>query len=255
MPIFVSPNCRKSRGSATLTASAAGTDSATSGNITVTATAGSIINVSSTYGVVSPDQSIYEYRRVGGATYYKPVGYSVAKSGVLNFTRWLAQQDAVFANCSPPGIQFGQATQPPAVLPPALPAEAPAWLRADHAYQSAAALFYAGQYEAARQRFGTGVHHGYRNARVGEAHGDAAPHGTGADHGGWGNEWERKRIDFFVRHLLKETNCKVINLDKLTLGPVLKMDPKTEKFIGNAEADKQLTRDYRKPFVVPAISA
>lgn len=67
--------------------------------------------------------------------------------------RWLAQQDAVFANCSPPGIQFGQATQPPAVLPPALPADAPAWLRADHAYQSAAALFYAGQYEAARQRF------------------------------------------------------------------------------------------------------
>jgi NAD(P)-dependent dehydrogenase (short-subunit alcohol dehydrogenase family) len=55
------------------------------------ARAGSIINVSSTYGVVSPDQSIYEYRRRDGAVYYKPVGYSVAKSGVLNFTRWLAE--------------------------------------------------------------------------------------------------------------------------------------------------------------------
>ena len=55
------------------------------------ARAGSIINVSSTYGVVSPDQSIYEYRRRDGAVYFKPVGYSVAKSGVLNFTRWLAE--------------------------------------------------------------------------------------------------------------------------------------------------------------------
>jgi NAD(P)-dependent dehydrogenase (short-subunit alcohol dehydrogenase family) len=53
--------------------------------------AGSIINVSSTYGVVSPDQTVYEYRRRDGAQFYKPVGYSVAKSGVLNFTRWLAE--------------------------------------------------------------------------------------------------------------------------------------------------------------------
>jgi NAD(P)-dependent dehydrogenase (short-subunit alcohol dehydrogenase family) len=52
---------------------------------------GSIVNVSSTYGLVSPDQSIYEYRRRDGAVYFKPVGYSVAKSGVLNFTRWLAE--------------------------------------------------------------------------------------------------------------------------------------------------------------------
>ncbi len=52
---------------------------------------GSIINVSSTYGVVSPDQSLYEYRRKGGESFYKPVSYSVAKSGMLNFTRWLAE--------------------------------------------------------------------------------------------------------------------------------------------------------------------
>jgi NAD(P)-dependent dehydrogenase (short-subunit alcohol dehydrogenase family) len=60
------------------------------------AQSGSIINVSSTYGVVSPDQSVYEYRRTGGAEYFKPVGYSVAKSGVLNFTRWLAEYCAPF---------------------------------------------------------------------------------------------------------------------------------------------------------------
>jgi NAD(P)-dependent dehydrogenase (short-subunit alcohol dehydrogenase family) len=67
---------------------------------------GSIINVSSTYGVVSPDQSIYEYKREGGATFFKPVGYSVAKSGVLNFTRWLAEYGAplgIRANTLVPG--------------------------------------------------------------------------------------------------------------------------------------------------------
>jgi NAD(P)-dependent dehydrogenase (short-subunit alcohol dehydrogenase family) len=55
---------------------------------------GSIINISSTYGVVSPDQAVYDYRRRGGQEYYKPVGYSVAKSGMLNFTRWLAEYAA-----------------------------------------------------------------------------------------------------------------------------------------------------------------
>ena len=60
---------------------------------------GSIINVSSTYGVVSPDQSVYAFRRHSGAEYFKPVGYSVAKSGVLNFTRWLAEY------CAPIGIR------------------------------------------------------------------------------------------------------------------------------------------------------
>lgn len=36
-----------------------------------------------------------------------------------------------------------------------------------------------------------------------------------------------------------------------TLGAVLKIDPKTERIIGNDAASKLLTRDYRKPFVVP----
>lgn len=58
--------------------------------------AGSIISVSSTYGLVSPDQSVYEFRRRAGVPYYKPIGYAVAKSGVLNFTRWLAVYCAPF---------------------------------------------------------------------------------------------------------------------------------------------------------------
>jgi NAD(P)-dependent dehydrogenase (short-subunit alcohol dehydrogenase family) len=58
--------------------------------------AGSIINVSSTYGLVSPDQSVYDYRRRDGTEYFKPIGYSVAKAGMLNFTRWLAEYCAPF---------------------------------------------------------------------------------------------------------------------------------------------------------------
>jgi NAD(P)-dependent dehydrogenase (short-subunit alcohol dehydrogenase family) len=53
--------------------------------------AGCIVNISSTYGIVAPDQSMYDFRRRDGVEYFKPVGYSVAKSGVINFTRWLAE--------------------------------------------------------------------------------------------------------------------------------------------------------------------
>jgi len=48
---------------------------------------GSIINVSSIYGILSPDQRIYEYKE---KPFFKPVTYSVTKSGVLNLTRYLA---------------------------------------------------------------------------------------------------------------------------------------------------------------------
>lgn len=51
---------------------------------------GSIVNVSSIYGLVSPDQSIYEYRRQRGEEFYKPVAYSVSKSAIYNLTRYLA---------------------------------------------------------------------------------------------------------------------------------------------------------------------
>jgi hypothetical protein len=35
------------------------------------------------------------------------------------------------------------------------------------------------------------------------------------------------------------------------LGAVLNMDPKTERFLDNRDANRLLTREYRKPFVVP----
>ncbi|HYC71304.1 MAG TPA: SDR family oxidoreductase [Opitutaceae bacterium] len=51
---------------------------------------GSIINISSIYGLVSPDQNIYEYRRQKGEVFFKPVAYAVSKSALFNLTRYLA---------------------------------------------------------------------------------------------------------------------------------------------------------------------
>ena len=39
--------------------------------------------------------------------------------------------------------------------------------------------------------------------------------------------------------------------DRVTLGPVLTMDPQSETFPGNAAANALLRREYRAPFVVP----
>ncbi len=51
---------------------------------------GSIVNVSSVYGMLSPVQDLYEFRRRGGEEFYKPIAYSVSKSAVYNLTRYLA---------------------------------------------------------------------------------------------------------------------------------------------------------------------
>jgi hypothetical protein len=37
----------------------------------------------------------------------------------------------------------------------------------------------------------------------------------------------------------------------MVMGAVLKMNPRTERFTNNHEANQLLTREYRKPFVVP----
>jgi len=53
--------------------------------------AGSIINIGSIYGMVSPVQDIYAYKAEDtGIPFIKPVAYSAAKSGLYNLTRYCA---------------------------------------------------------------------------------------------------------------------------------------------------------------------
>ncbi len=52
-----------------------------------------------------------------------------------------------------------------------------------------------------------------------------------------------------VEHLRR--NEIDLDVDQLTLGMGLRMDPSAERFIDNADANTLLTREYRKPFVVP----
>jgi NAD(P)-dependent dehydrogenase (short-subunit alcohol dehydrogenase family) len=51
---------------------------------------GSVVNISSVYGMLSPVQDVYDFRRRRGETYFKPVAYSVSKSALYNLTRYLA---------------------------------------------------------------------------------------------------------------------------------------------------------------------
>ena len=51
---------------------------------------GSIVNISSIYGMLSPVQDLYDFRREGGEEFFKPIAYSVSKSALYNLTRYLA---------------------------------------------------------------------------------------------------------------------------------------------------------------------
>ncbi len=68
---------------------------------------GSIINICSTYGLVPPDQRIYE--KPGKPRQYKPAFYTTTKAGVLGLTKYIAAYYAgtqIRANCLTPGGVF-----------------------------------------------------------------------------------------------------------------------------------------------------
>lgn len=65
---------------------------------------------------------------------------------------------------------------------------------------------------------------------------------------------ERSAEETFGR-MLEHLAANDINLHEtpLTMGTLLRMDPVSERFIGNDAANDMLTRNYRKPYVVPEI--
>ncbi len=56
-----------------------------------------------------------------------------------------------------------------------------------------------------------------------------------------------------LERIVEKTEKYGVDLKRtpFSIGPLLKMDPKTETFIGNDEASTMLTREYRKGYVVP----
>jgi NAD(P)-dependent dehydrogenase (short-subunit alcohol dehydrogenase family) len=71
---------------------------------------GSIVNISSIYGVVGPDFGIYK-----GTEMINPPDYAFSKGGIINFTRYLATCYAPYGirvNCLSPGGYYTGQPQP-----------------------------------------------------------------------------------------------------------------------------------------------
>jgi len=64
--------------------------SQSAGKVMVTQKRGVIVNVSSTYGLVGPDQRLYQRSGEKEQTLFKPAAYSVTKAGIAHLTRYLA---------------------------------------------------------------------------------------------------------------------------------------------------------------------
>ena len=70
---------------------------------------GTIVNMCSIYGLLSPRPDIYDYKNVDGKEWYKPSLYSISKAALLNLTRYLAvywAKKKVRVNCLTPSGVF-----------------------------------------------------------------------------------------------------------------------------------------------------
>ena len=72
---------------------------------------GSIVNIASDVGIISPDHRIYEPNKkfnYKGVNFNTPISYSVAKAGIISMTRYLATywaKKGIRVNCiSPAGV-------------------------------------------------------------------------------------------------------------------------------------------------------
>ncbi len=75
-------------------------------------TGGSIVNISSDLGIISPDQRLYSDKKLKEhEQLVKPVSYSVVKTGLLGLTRYLATYWPKKVRCNaicPGGVENGQ---------------------------------------------------------------------------------------------------------------------------------------------------
>jgi NAD(P)-dependent dehydrogenase (short-subunit alcohol dehydrogenase family) len=73
---------------------------------------GAIVNVASHYGIVAPDQRLYEPLRSDGVAFFKPAVYTTSKAGIIGLTRYLAaywgERGVRVNTLSPGGVQAGQ---------------------------------------------------------------------------------------------------------------------------------------------------
>lgn len=74
------------------------------GRVMVRAGGGVIVNISSTYGLVAPDQRLYKHDGEDGQRQFKPASYAVTKAAIAHLTRYLA------AYWGPSGIRVNTLT-------------------------------------------------------------------------------------------------------------------------------------------------